>query len=296
MNVITILTPTYNRAHTLPTLYESLKSQDNQNFDWLIVDDGSTDETRSLIEGFVNENVVNIIYIYQSNGGKARALNTGFSKSKHSLIYAVVDSDDYLLPSATQIFNDYIRKYEKDKEIGGFFFLYNTSDGKLLNTHGDVVNEDESLTRYEYNNKYRQNDGCICYFNRAISKYKYPEYEGESYIGPTVIQMEMADDFKFVFSPEVVGVAEYLEGGISKSGRKLRLKNPFGMIHYSNLMMSKRNGIITQIKYAISIWPYAKIAKKNFLETLKLGDRPALIVLTFLPGLLLYFKWRKLLD
>lgn len=296
MNDIVILTPTYNRASTLPKLYESLKMQKNKKFDWVIVDDGSIDNTKDVIDMFIKEKLLNIIYIYQPNGGKARALNTGFSKCKHTSLFTVVDSDDYLLPTATEIIYDYMKKYEKNKKVGGFFFHYNTSDGKLLNYDGNVVSEDELLTRYEYNNKYKQNDGCVCYFGRAILKYAYPEFKGENYVGPTVIQMEMSDEYKFVFSPKVVGVAEYLEGGLSKSGRKLRLKNPMGMIYYSKLMMSPKASKLVQIKYSISIWPYAKIAKKPFFEILKECNRPFLLIVSYLPGLYLYFKWKKILN
>lgn len=70
---------------------------------------------------------------------------------------------------------------------------------------------------------------------RAVKKYKYPDFDGEKYIGPTVIQMEMAEEYKMVFSPQVIGVAKYLEGGLSKAGRKLRIKNPKGMLYYSQI-------------------------------------------------------------
>jgi glycosyltransferase involved in cell wall biosynthesis len=296
MNDIVILTPTYNRAKTLPKLYESLKNQKNNNFDWLVVDDGSNDETRSVIDKFIDENLINIIYIYQPNGGKARALNTGFSKYEYTSVFMVVDSDDYLLPTATDYVYEYIKKYEQNKEVGGFFFHYNTPDGKLLNYSGKVISKDELLTRYEYNNKYKQNDGCVCYFSRSLQKYRYPEFEGEKYVGPTVIQMEMSDEYKFVFSPKVVGVAEYLEGGLSKSGRKLRLKNPLGMIYYSKLMMSPKAGLITQIKYAISIWPYARIANISIFEILKSVNGKSLLLISYLPGALLYFKWKRLMN
>lgn len=293
MNDLVILTPTYNRAKTLPKLYESLKEQKNKNFDWVIVDDGSTDETRSIIDMFIKEKVINIINIYQSNGGKARALNKGFSKCKSNSVFMVVDSDDYLLPTATEIVFDYMRKYVQNKEVAGFFFHYNTPDGRLLNYNGDVVDKDELLTRYEYNNKYRQNDGCVCYFRRALTKYRYPEFEEENYVGPTIIQMEMSNEYNFVFSPTVVGVAEYLEDGLSKSGRKLRLKNPMGMIYYSKLMMSKRSKITTQIKYGISIWPYAKLANQSLMDTIKLTKRPLLLLITYIPGNILSILWRK---
>ena len=294
-NEITILTPTFNRANTLPKLYDSLKKQVNKNFDWLIIDDGSADKTRTLVEHFIEEKLIDIKYVYQKNGGKGRALNNGFSKCGINSIITVVDSDDYLLPTATETIFQYKKKYIDKTNIGGFFFQYNTPAGDLLRSKGKTIKKDELLTRYEYNNEYKQNDGCVCYFKKALINYKYPEFQGENYIGPTVIQMEMSEKYKVLFSPQVVGVAEYLEDGLSKNGRKLRLQNPEGMIYYSKLMMSSNSSVLTQLKYSISIWPYAIITKKTFLETIKINNKKTLLVLSFLPGVLLYLKWKKFL-
>lgn len=293
MNDIVILTPTYNRANTLPKLYESLKKQENYNFNWLIIDDRSTDGTRKLIEDFINEKIININYYYQNNGGKARALNKGFSKCGINTLIIVVDSDDYLLPTAINTFLEYNNEYENNEEVGGLFFHYNTPDGKLLNFSGNEITKDEILTRYDYNEKYKQNDGCVCYFGKAIDKYRYPEFDGEKYVGPTVIQMEMSDKYKFVFSPKVVGVAEYLIGGLSKSGRKLRLENPQGMIYYCNLMITPKVSLFKQLKYSISIWPYAKIANKSFSEVINSVSNPIFLVLSYFPGLILFYMWKK---
>lgn len=293
MNEIVILTPSYNRAKTLPRLYDSLKKQNYKKFDWLIVDDGSQDGTDKFVNKIENEKKINIKYIYQSNGGKAKALNTGFSHCVHASVFVVVDSDDYLLPTAVSTVVEYLEKYEQNNEIGAFFFYYKTPDGKVLKPSGITIDSDIALTRYQYNNRFKLNDGCVCYLNKAVKKYRYPEYKNEKYVGPTVIQLEMAEEFKIVFSPKVLGVAEYLEGGLSKSGRRLRLENPMGMMHYCKLMISSRASVITQMKYAISIWPYARIANKSFLDVMRLTKRPVLLSLTYIPGLLLLARWKK---
>lgn len=293
MNDIVILTPSYNRATTLPKLYESLKKQNVNNIDWVIVNDGSTDETENVVNSFIRENVINITYIYQPNGGKARALNKGFLKCEYASVIMVVDSDDYLLSTAINTLSEYMELYGDNSDIGAFFFHYNTPDGKLLKPNGVAIDVDKVMTRYQYNNKYKLNDGCICYLARVFKKYRYPEFNNEKYVGPTVIQMEMSKEYNIVFSPKVIGVAEYLDGGLSKSGRKLRLNNPMGMIYYAKLMMSPESRKINQIKYAISIWPYAKLANKTFLSILKMVNRPVLLTITYIPGILLYLRWKK---
>lgn len=96
---LTILTPTYNRGYILNRLYESLLNQTDNDFEWLIVDDGSTDDTLNIVESFKKENKLKIRYIRQENGGKHRALNVGICTIESDWTF-IVDSDDYLLPEA----------------------------------------------------------------------------------------------------------------------------------------------------------------------------------------------------
>lgn len=297
MKDIVVLTPTFNRQSMLSKLYDSLKLQRDKNFNWLIIDDGSTDNTASLVQYMIEENLIDITYIYQSNGGKGRALNNGFSIYKSVSAYIVVDSDDYLLPTGIENVRLYLNKYGDRNEIGAFFFHYKTPDGQVLKPKGKLIDKDYILNPYEYNSRFGKNDGCICYLSNAVSKYKYPEFQGENYIGPTILQLEMSDKYQIVYSPIIIGVAEYQTDGLTMKGRKLRLKNPMGMIHYSKLMMSKKTQLITQIKYAISIWPYAKKANLSFKDLVNYTERPYLLALTFFPGKFLAMIWdRRTID
>jgi glycosyltransferase involved in cell wall biosynthesis len=288
-----IITPTYNRMNTLPRLYESLKSQNDKNFEWLIIDDGSIDGTNLYVERIIKENIIQIKYLFQKNGGKSRALNLGFSSVNDTTIFVVVDSDDLLHPIATETIFKYMDRYSDNDEVGAFFFHYETNKGKIINSKGKAIEQDHLMTRYQYNNKFKSNDGCICYLSKVVSKYKYPEFDGEKYVGPTVLQMEMADEYKIVFSPTVIGVAEYLEGGLTGKGRLLRLRNPMGMIYYAKLMMSPKSSVFTQIKYAISIWPYANIANKSFIDIVKMVGRPVILLVTYIPGQILSIYWNR---
>lgn len=292
-NLKIILTPTYNRVNTLPKLYQSLVKQSSKNFTWLIIDDGSTDGTKDYINKIQHEELIKIEYVYIKNGGKARALNKAFSLYENATIFVVVDSDDHLLENAVSIIEKYLSIYNDTNDVGAFFFHYMTEGGEILKTSGRIIEVDQVMTRYEYNNKYQQNDGCVCYLGRAVKKYKYPDFDGEKYIGPTVIQMEMAEEYKMVFSPQVIGVAKYLEGGLSKAGRKLRIKNPKGMLYYSQLMIKSYSKPITRIKHAISLWAYATILNKKYPEVIKEIKSPILLNLSYIPGKILYRKWKK---
>src|SRR5690554_1988606 len=100
---ITVFTPTYNRAHTLPRLYQSLLDQIFRDFEWLIVDDGSTDGTKELVEGWIAEAAIQIRYIYQPNGGKHTAFNRGVREAR-SPLFASIDSDDMGLPHTLEAY------------------------------------------------------------------------------------------------------------------------------------------------------------------------------------------------
>ena len=114
---ITVFTPTFNRAHILPKLYNSLLKQTNQNFEWLIVDDGSTDNSKTIIDEWIKQNRIVIKYFYQKNSGKMMAHNLGVLKSEEEL-FMCVDSDDYLFDE--NVINKIITKWEsvdnKEKE------------------------------------------------------------------------------------------------------------------------------------------------------------------------------------
>ena len=212
---ITIVTPTFNRGNLLLRLYESLTKQTTKRFMWLIIDDGSTDSTKSIVEKFVNERKINIKYYYKENGGKSRALNFAFSIITESRLAIIVDSDDYLLPEAIEIVGNYIKQYKvKDDNIGAFFFNYKTTKGQLIRPKNKFY-EPILVDRYCYNKKYGKNDGCVCYFSEVFKNYKYPEHLDENYVGPTVLQMMMAEKYKILFIPEVIGIAEYQKDGLT---------------------------------------------------------------------------------
>ncbi|MCI9414110.1 MAG: glycosyltransferase family 2 protein [Clostridiales bacterium] len=257
---IAVLTPTYNRAHLLGRLYHSLLSQTDTDFVWIVVDDGSTDDTESVIESFVNARPpFTIRYYYKENGGKASALNYAFQNEPDIDFFAVIDSDDHAVPEALHRIREKVGQYEGIYEVGAIFFRYQNPDGSILHLKGGLMPAGEVvMTRYEHDACYAKDDGCMGYFQRAVSEYRYPVYKNEKYVGPIVIQMMMADKYKIAFTNVVIGIAEYQEGGLSKSGRKLRLNNPMGMVHYSGLLQSKQNpSRRIRLKYAISAQAYA---------------------------------------
>lgn len=115
MKTITVITPTYNRCNTLYRVYNSLLSQTYKDFEWLVIDDGSTDDTKELIQGYIEEDKINIRYYYQENRGKHIALNTAM-KLVDSEYITVIDSDDEFVSNAFEVFISYWNNVE-DKSL-----------------------------------------------------------------------------------------------------------------------------------------------------------------------------------
>ena len=293
---IAILTPTYNREKLLDRLYMSLLIQSDKDFTWIVVDDGSTDGTEKLVTNYSKEGKISIRYIHKNNGGKAAALNLGFRTNPDMDFFAVVDSDDWLNEDGIEIIRKKVSKYEKQSSVGAIFFKYTDIDGNLLYTKsGNYLEKEEVMTRYEHDCYYTKEDGCIGYYSRAVNRYQYPEYKTETYVGPIVIQMLMAEEFAIAFTKEIIGTAEYQVGGLSKSGRKLRLNNPLGMILYCGLLQSPKNkSIKSRFKYCIEAQAYSFVARVKKRDLEKNDINPHFLKLwALLPGIILGITWKR---
>ena len=119
--MITIITPSYNRAYIIGKAYESLIAQTSKDFEWLIIDDGSKDNTKEVVEEFIKENKIKIRYYYKENGGKHTALNLGIKKAKGDYIL-ILDSDDRLTPNAVARVLEVWKKYKSENEIACLSF------------------------------------------------------------------------------------------------------------------------------------------------------------------------------
>ena len=127
---ITVLTPTYNRKEKIQKLYKSLCAQEDKEFLWLIVDDGSTDITEKIVKEFISDKIIKIEYIKKPNGGKHTALNIGIKNILTELTF-IVDSDDWLTNDAIKKIKTIHSKYRNNKEICGYSFLRKFSNDKI---------------------------------------------------------------------------------------------------------------------------------------------------------------------
>lgn len=286
---LTVLTPTYNRGELLKRCFESLARQTDKDFEWVIVDDGSTDHTRDVVRGFSAD--FPIVYKVKENGGKHTALNRshGYLNGKYVLI---LDSDDYLTDTAVAQIKAAWAPYEDNAYIGIVTLLKGRSEGdpscKAPDEHTPV-----DIMRYK-RICIHSSDCCEVIRKELFQKYPFPVFPGEKFVSEGALWNRVSFTHKCVYVNRVVYIADYLEGGLTKSGRALRIRNPRGGMYTANLNMNKKNFLTRRLKNGLLYTCYGYFAKLNLKEILTKDPGNLLCkTLCLLPGYVLYRYWKR---
>lgn len=290
---ITIITPAYNRGKLLERLYESLLKQTDKRFDWLIVDDGSTDDTKQRVESWLESKELRINYIWQENGGKHRALNNGIQEVVSDLTF-IVDSDDYLPEDAIETILAYHDKYkEKRKELRlcGYSFLRFYSNGEVNTAY--FPKDEEVATYLEVRiNGNIGGDKAEVFYTKALKKYPFPEFPQEKFMPEDTVWMRMSEEYNMVHINRCVYFSDYLECGLTKSGRKMKLKSPKGMALRSKIYLNSGEvNYKVKVKMMLLYHIYGKAAGFLAKEMLAEVGNKALFLLCFVPGRIIYRCW-----
>lgn len=288
--MLTIVTPTYNRSHTLPILFESLKKQSVSSFKWLIVDDGSTDDTQQLVQAFIRENTLfPIRYIQKTNGGKHTALNVAIREVDTELFF-IVDSDDRLTADAVQtIESDW--QGIREKGLCGIGYLRGYGEQQIIGDAYPTDNSIDNFIRLRYN-KGISGDKAEVWVTSALREYGgFPEFMGERFISESVLWIKVSRKYNMLFRNKIIYLCKYLEGGLSLTGRSLRFQCPEGMAYGSLETMTKEFSLKIRIKQALLYVVYSKFGGK---KTSQIMHCPYLLLvsLCYVPGVLLYYYWR----
>ena len=295
---IVVLTPTYNRPDNLKELFATLRQQSRKDFLWLIVNDGSKADYAPVVEEIKKEADFGVEYLRKENGGKSSSVNYAFDHIKDKDCFvAIIDDDEQLLPDAVEKLSRYADKY-KDSNIGMIHFYR-----MLVNNHkglskGQIIarpvfDRDVIMKLQEFNGKRYFADGYVGYFLRKVGDIRFPIYRNEKYIGPSVLMMLVTIKYDLLWSHEVLGRTDYLEGGLSKQGRPLRMKSPLGMAARCLLMQTKESGWKLRLTYSIGYYAYLKIGK---VDTVRIGTEkvfhPLCPLLSRPLGMMLYYFWK----
>lgn len=223
---LTIFTPTYNRAYIIENLYRSLQRQTATDFEWLVVDDGSQDNTAELFQKWQAEaNPFPIRYYYKENGGKCWAINYALDLAEGELFFTV-DSDDYLTDDAVEKVLSWVESLPSDEEFCGVAGNLGTETNQTPNTIFSKPYLDGTAL-----DRYRNIDGerAMVFYTEIHRKYKYPVFENEKFMTEAVAWNRMAaNGYKMRFYNDIIWIYEYLEDGLTKAGNKLFLNNPRG--------------------------------------------------------------------
>lgn len=245
-----IVTPTYNRAKELCILYKTLKSQTCLDFKWLVVDDGSTDETPLLIAKFQEDSCVAIDYLKKDNGGKHTAYNLALDYMSKIDCHIVVDSDDWLAMDAVeQILQDLEKT--SNKEIGIVYPKYGrNSSPQWLSDNVKYVSIPDIKLKYGLSI-----ETAIVIKNLFIGQLRLPSFEGEKFLSEEIFYIELAKLGSFKVSSSKIYYYEYLQSGLTKNLFRLWLQNPNGVFlllksreEFINKNLNGKNRIIELLK------------------------------------------------
>lgn len=253
---LTIFTPTYNRSNFLERVFNSLNNQTYKNFEWVIVDDGSTDLTEEVVREFRNQNPqFQIVYFKQKNQGKHIAINRGLDLAKGELFF-IVDSDDYLVNDAVEIIYSSKTLLQNDNQSCGLIFHRMYPDGNIIG----VKSKKETIKCNLYDLKFKhgiQGDKAEIFKTNVLRKFLFPEGIPEKFCPEALMMYKMSGPFSIIYINKAIYVGDYLEGGLTSNIVKIRMKSPIYSTMYYNEQFYFSSTLTNRIKSVINYYRFS---------------------------------------
>ena len=254
---ITILTPTYNRASLLPRLFDSLLRQTNKDFEWIVVDDGSTDDTREVVVNLKEKcgGAFPMGYVYKANGGKHMAINIGAERARGELLF-IADSDDLLTDDALETVANSWHDISDDKSFAGIAGLDIAMDTRevigsgLPQGHIDCNAID---IRYRH---HVTGDMKEVFRTEVLREFPFPEFAGERFCPEQLVWFRMARRYRLRYINKPIYIADYQPDGITAGITRARMRNPSAsMLTYAELTECPVP-FMARVKAAINFWRF----------------------------------------
>lgn len=282
---ISILTPTYNRANFLKQLYDSLVENLNQNveIEWLIMDDGSTDNTQKIIEDFRKQNKIEIKYDYQKNQGKMVAINKLVKETTGDMIVDC-DSDDYFSKDAFAIIKEQWEKNKHRKDVYGICFLKYNTKGKNM---GNEFKKHETTMFDLYFKEGETGEKAIVFFSEVRKKYQHELEKNERFITEARMYHKMDEHYKIIGVNEPIMICEYQEEGYTSNMTQQFKETPYGYYEYFKEILQKDFKSVPFSKRIYVIKHYilfSYITKQYQSKSIKSITNKVLYYSLFLPG------------
>lgn len=276
MKTLTVMTPTYNRSELLKNAYESLSSQTVSDFVWMIVDDGSTDDTADVVKSFIAEGRVEIEYIYKENGGKHTAINTAIENVKTPLIALCLDSDDELVPDAVETI---LRVYRECGEAYDGYVYLRENRVAYIDPTLDVASWRDAVVGGRFSG-----ETVIVLKSEYAARHPFPVFKGERFCTEGLVWLGMTEPFLWYHDPICTG--EYLSDGYSKNIAKVFAANPQCYVAYNDLRLSLWRSPAKKYKYAAYYDGFAKLlGTKHYIRG---SSRPFWAAIAYPAGILFY--------
>lgn len=260
--MLTIFTPTYNRLYSLNRLYESLCKQTDKAFEWLVVDDGSTDGTEGFFQGLKQKEFA-VRYVRQSNGGKHRAINCGVPLA-HGEWFLIVDSDDLLADNAVETISRHTATIENDPKFCAVVGNKVNFDKQVVGTPCNYEILDTDFLSYR--NRYHIiGDRAEVIRTSVMREFPFPEFEGENFCTEAVVWNRMAQKYKARYVNEDFYICEYQPDGLTANSTDIYINNPCGsVLFYKELSRYKGLGIRKKLSSCVMYWRYYRLCAKLY--------------------------------
>ena len=229
---VSVITPIYNRASFLPSLFESLNHQTSKEFEWIIVDDGSEDDVRGAVEKFTGEGFD--VKLYQKvNGGKHTAVNLGIREAKGELTL-ILDSDDELPEDAIAKILDEYQPIKGKRDFAGVCGYMAHRDGQVIGQPLIEIDASEIELRYKY---HVCGDMCEVFRTDVLRNFPFPELKGERFCPESLVWNRIARKYRLHVFPKVVYLRDYLDGGLTDNIVRIRMDSPVAsMMTYTEML------------------------------------------------------------
>lgn len=263
--MITVFTPTYNRATLLLQLYESLCRQSYSDFEWIIVDDGSTDDTRNFVEECIKkQSKFPIQYIYKENGGKHTAINRGVKEANGELFF-IADSDDMLVSDSLKMVANEYEIIKNDASFCGVCGLDEDTHGNIIGSGlpFSIIEGSTLDVRYKYD---VIGDMKEVFLTKVLKEFPFPEYKNEKFCPEALVWNRIAKKYKLRYFNRVIYRADYLDSGLTSKIVEIRRKSPKATDLCYKEMMFLPIPIKYRIRAFLNLWRFRLL---HIYDTLK---------------------------
>lgn len=284
--------PYFQSGGELQSLWDSLQKQTVKEFEWLVVDDGSTDGTKNLITKLQEKSDFPIRYIYKSNGGKHTALNVGIQTICSELTF-IVDSDDCVTDDAVESILKIHKKYRSQNNICGYAFLRAFPDGKVNGKKFDVNEKIGSYIDVRVNGDDTGADKAEVFKTHCLKEFPFPEYPNEKFLGEDLVWVRMARKYEMVHINKAIYVGNYLEDGLTNNRRKHNIASPIGCMHRAEEFMESDLKTRYRIKGGLQYIVYGRFAGVKIVDLIRKSRHKVLATVCTPGGLFLHSRWSK---